>query len=384
MRLKLFPGILLLILAAAGTCWAGPKIDLPQGKEYNLGNLEEGKIYERRFTIKNTGDSDLEVKAVKVGCGCTTILYPKDKVKVSPDQAIESKFTFNTEGMDGEGVKYIYIESNDSDEPVIKLKLTCNVQRQSQAVISRFLSFGVLTVMGAGLIDGFNPCAFTVLVFFISFLTFAGYKKRELSILGITFILAVFAAYILIGLGLFKFIRSLELFGFLSRIIYLSIAGLAIILGIYSLYDWYIYNKTKDPQRIKLRLPDFIKRRTQKIIQDSSRDKNKTMIELIITVFSSGFLVSLLESICTGQTYVPTIAYVVKEPSLRASALGYLALYNLMFILPLAVILIAALKGVNSETFSKIARSHLGTIKLLTAGLFFLLGALLLIAKGGI
>lgn len=374
----------MLILAAAGTCWAGPKIDLPQGKEYNLGNLEEGKIYERRFTIKNTGDSDLEVKAVKVGCGCTTILYPKDKVKVSPDQAIESKFTFNTEGMDGEGVKYIYIESNDSDEPVIKLKLTCNVQRQSQAVISRFLSFGVLTVMGAGLIDGFNPCAFTVLVFFISFLTFAGYKKRELSILGITFILAVFAAYILIGLGLFKFIRSLELFGFLSRIIYLSIAGLAIILGIYSLYDWYIYNKTKDPQRIKLRLPDFIKRRTQKIIQDSSRDKNKTMIELIITVFSSGFLVSLLESICTGQTYVPTIAYVVKEPSLRASALGYLALYNLMFILPLAVILIAALKGVNSETFSKIARSHLGTIKLLTAGLFFLLGALLLIAKGGI
>lgn len=384
MRLKLFSGILLLIFAAAGTCWAGPKIDLPQGKEYNLGNLEEGKIYERSFTIKNTGDSDLEVKAVKVGCGCTTILYPKDKVKVSPDQAIESKFTFNTEGMDGEGVKYIYIESNDPDEPVIKLKLTCNVQRQSQAVISRFLSFGVLTVMGAGLIDGFNPCAFTVLVFFISFLTFAGYKKRELSILGITFILAVFAAYILIGLGLFKFIRSLELFGFLSRIIYLSIAGLAIILGIYSLYDWYIYNKTKDPQRIKLRLPDFIKRRTQKIIQDSSRDKNKTMVELIITVFSSGFLVSLLESICTGQTYVPTIAYVVKEPSLRASALGYLALYNLMFILPLAVILIAALKGVNSETFSKIARSHLGTIKLLTAGLFFLLGALLLIAKGGI
>lgn len=385
MKLKpLIAGLFFIFAAASGTCWAGPKIDLPQGKEFNLGNLEEGKIYERSFPIKNTGDSDLEVKAVKVGCGCTTILYPKDKVTVPPAQAIEAKFTFNTEGMDGEGVKYIYIESSDPDEPAIKLKLICNVQRQSEAVISRFLSFGVLTVMGAGLIDGFNPCAFTVLVFFISFLTFAGYKKRELAVLGITFILAVFATYVLIGLGLFKFIQSLELFGFLSRIIYLSIAGLAIILGIYSLYDWYIYNKTKDPQRIKLRLPDFIKRRTQKIIQDSARDKNKTMIELVVTVFLSGFLVSLLESICTGQTYVPTIAYVVREPSLRASALGYLALYNIMFILPLAIILIAALKGVSSETFSKIARGHLGTIKLLTAGLFFLLGVLLLLAKGGI
>jgi hypothetical protein len=54
-----------------------------------------------------------------------------------------------------------------------------------------------------------------------------------------------------------------------------------------------------------------------------------------------------------------------------------------MFILPLAVILIAALKGVTSETFSKIARGHLAAIKLLTAGLFFLLGALLLFVKGG-
>lgn len=383
MRLKSFYAAVFFIFAAAGISWAGPKIELPQGKEYNLGNLEEGKIYERSFPIKNIGDGELEVKAVRVGCGCTTILYPKDKIAVSPSQAIEAKFTFNTEGMDGEGVKYIYIESNDPDEPVIKLKLICSVQRQSQAVISRFLSFGVLTVMGAGLIDGFNPCAFTVLVFFISFLTFVGYKKRELAVLGITFVLAVFATYILIGLGLFKFIRSLEFFGFLSKIIYLAIAALAIILGIYSLYDWYIYKKTKDPERIKLRLPDFIKRRTQKIIQDSARGKNKTMAELIITVFLSGFLVSLLESICTGQTYVPTIAYVVREPALRASALSYLALYNIMFILPLAVILIAALKGVNSETFSKIARGHLGTIKLLTAGLFFLLGVLLLLAKGG-
>lgn len=385
MKLKpLIAALFFIFAAASGACWAGPKIDLPQGKEYILGNLEEGKIYERSFPIKNTGDSALEVRAVKVGCGCTTILYPKDKVMVPPAQAIEAKFTFNTEGMDGEGVKYIYIESNDPDEPVIKLKLTCNVQRHSQAVISRFLSFGLFTVMGAGLIDGFNPCAFTVLVFFISFLNFVGYRKRELLALGIIFILSVFVTYVLIGVGLFKFIRSLEVFGLLSKIIYLCTAALAIILGMYSLYDCYIYKKTGNPEEIKLKLPHLIKAKIQRIIQDATRSRTRTMIDLAIAVFISGFIVSLLESICTGQTYVPTIAYVLRTPSLRVSAFGYLALYNLMFILPLAVILIAALKGVSSEVFSKIAKGRLATIKLLTAGLFFLLGALLLLAKGGI
>ena len=383
MRLKtsIYPLAFLLLTT---TAWAGPKINLPAGEIYDLGNLEEGRLYQRSFLIKNSGDAALEVKAVKVGCGCTTIIYPKQKIEVLPGQSIEAKFTFNTEGMEQEVVKYIYIESNDPLMPVIKLKLTAQVKRVGLAVINRFLSFGLFTVLGAGLIDGVNPCAFTVLVFFISFLTSVGYKRKELLFLGITFILAVFVTYILIGLGLFKFIQSLEIFSFLSKIIYLAIAGLAVILGIYSLYDWYIYQKTKNPEEIKLRLPDFIKRKTQKIIQDASRNKEKARLELVLTVFLSGFLVSLLESICTGQTYVPTIAYVLKTPDLRAQAFFYLVLYNLMFITPLVIILFAGLRGVSSEIFAKITKKHLGAVKLLTALLFFCLAILLILTKGGI
>lgn len=383
MRLKLFSGALFLIFLAAGICFASPEIFLPQGKEYNLGKLEEGKIYERDFPIQNIGDDSLEVKAVKVGCGCTTIIYPKNKVKVLPNQTIEVKFTFNTEGMEGENTKYIYIESNDRDEPIVKVKLICNVERLSQAAISRFLSFGLFTVLGAGLIDGFNPCAFTVLVFFISFLNFVGYRKKELLVLGIVFILSVFVTYILIGIGLFKFIQSLEVFSLLSKIIYLGTACLAIILGIYSLYDWYIYKKTGNPEEIKLKLPQFIKTKIQRIIQDAARNRTRSLIDLATAVFVSGFIVSLLESVCTGQTYIPTIAYVLKDPSLRVSAWLYLVLYNLMFILPLIIIFIAALKGATSESFSKIARRHLATVKLATAALFFLLGGLLISIKGG-
>ena len=382
MRLKLFPAALFFIFLAAGTCWAGPKIDLLQGKEYNLGNLEEGKVYERSFPIKNTGDSHLEVKTVKVGCGCTTIIYPKQKIELPPGKSIEVKFTFNTEGMEAEVIKYIYIESNDPIEPLIKVKLTAQVKKSGEAIKERFLSFGLFTVLGAGLIDGVNPCAFTVLVFFISFLNFVGYRKKELLLLGIVFILSVFFTYVLIGIGLFKFIQSLEVFSLLSEIIYLLVAWLTIILGMYSIYDWYIYKKTGNPDQLKLKLPSFIKLKIQRIVQGASRNRNRTLVELAIAVFASGFVVSLLESVCTGQTYVPTITYVLKTPSLRSKAFFYLVLYNLMFILPLAIIFLAALRGVTSETFSKIARRHLGAVKLLTAALFFLLGILLLIAKG--
>ncbi len=375
--------LLFFIFLVSSGAMAAPQISLPAGEVYDLGNLEEGKLYERSFTIKNSGDSALEIKSVKVGCGCTTVLYPKGKVEVLPAESVEARFSFNTEGMEGAETKYIYIESSDALNPVIKLKLTARVAKTAQEVIERFRSFGLFTILGAGLIDGINPCAFTVLVFFISFLTFVGYKKRELLILGIIFISSVFITYILIGIGLFKFIQALEIFESFSKAVYLAIAGLAVTLGIYSLYDCYIYNKTKDPDRVKLKLPDFIKRRTQRIIQDSTRDKNKKMAQLSAAVFLSGFSVSLLESICTGQTYVPTIAYVLRSPGLRPQAFLYLVVYNLMFITPLVIILLCGLAGVTSETFAKAARKHLGTVKFLTALLFFSLALLLILIKGG-
>lgn len=359
---------------------AEPKILLSTGPQYNLGEWEEGKIYKRSFTISNIGDSEAQL-SLSVSCGCLSIVHPKGKAVIGPKKSLEVKFTFNTEGMDGKVSRRIYIESNDPKNPIINLILITEVKKKHAEVIKRFSSFGILTIIGAGLIDGINPCAFTVLVFFISFLSFAGYGTKRLLILGISFISAVFLTYILLGVGLFKFMQSLEVFATLSKIVYFGIAALAIVLGIYSLYDWHIYRKTGNPEEIKLRLPDFIKFRIQKIIQDSSRNSKRTMIDLTLAVFLSGVVVSLLESICTGQTYVPTIAYVLKTSSLRVKAIFYLVLYNLMFITPLVIIFITALLGANSEVFSKMGRKYLGSVKLLTAFLFFLLGILLFVIK---
>ncbi|MHC4593256.1 MAG: hypothetical protein ACYS8L_11280, partial [Planctomycetota bacterium] len=61
---------------------------------------------------------------------------------------------------------------------------------------------GVLVVVSAGLFDGLNPCAFTVIIFFLSYLAYIGKEKREIAAVGIVFTTAVFVTYFAIGLAL--------------------------------------------------------------------------------------------------------------------------------------------------------------------------------------
>ena len=100
--------------------------------------------------------------------------------------------------------------------------------------------------------------------------------------------------------------------------------------------------------------------------------------KLIVSALITGFLVSLLEAVCTGQVYLPTISFVLKSTTLKLQALGYLLLYNIMFIVPLIIIFVLALLGTSSQQFANFLKKHLGLIKILMIVLFFGLGIYLL------
>lgn len=244
-------------------------------------------------------------------------------------------------------------------------------------LIAWFRTFTPLVIIGAGLIDGINPCAFTVIVFFISFLALQGYRKIELIVIGASFILAVFLTYLLMGLGLFGFLYRLEGVWRLIKIFNFSVGVFSIVMGCLALYDFFIYQKTKQTEGLFLQLPKPIKNRIHNIIGLHYRKQGEKN-SLIISAFITGFLVSLLEAVCTGQTYLPTISFVLKTTHLKVSALFYLLLYNLMFIVPLVLIFVFALLGVSSEQFSKFLKKHLSVIKILMAALFFGLGVFLM------
>ncbi len=253
-------------------------------------------------------------------------------------------------------------------------------------LVKHFFSFTPVTVVGAGLIDGINPCAFTVIVFFISFLALQGYRKRELALVGLFFIFSVFLTYLLIGVGLFSFFYGVKGFWILRRIFNQGIGALSLVFGIMALLDFIKFLKSGKTQEMSLQLPQAVKNQIHKVIgmhyrKDktvSARVSSPAMFRLIITALVTGFLVSILEAVCTGQVYLPTITFVLKSTNIKIKAFAYLVLYNLMFILPLFVIFFCALMGTTSEDFSRFLKKHFLSTKILMAVLFFVLGIYLI------
>lgn len=280
------------------------------------------------------------------------------------------------------------IKNIESVENFINQRLQVSFKEeplQDLDLVERFKKFNIFVVAGAGLIDGVNPCAFTVLIFFISFLLLQGYRKRELLLVGSSFILALFLTYILIGIGVFSFLYQLSSFRTITKIFNVSIGIFSLVLGFIALYDFFKYKKEGKTEDLVLQLPKKIKDKIHSIIGSFYRkdarkpsDKQTKLFYLIVSAFVCGFLITILEAVCTGQTYLPTISFILKTTTLKVSALAYLVLYNIMFVLPLILILGFAIAGVGTEQFSSFIKKHMLLIKILMAVVFFTFGIYLI------
>jgi thiol-disulfide isomerase/thioredoxin len=257
------------------------------------------------------------------------------------------------------------------------------IKKAEKSIIARFKSFGVLAILLAGLIEGMNPCALATLVFFISYLTMVGRKRREILWVGLGFSGIGFVTHLFLGLGILSFIRHLSFLPLFSQIVYFITFIFALLLGIFSLYD-YIQLKKGRPAKMKLQVPDFLKKKIHQIIRVRSDEleanKESTSIRFLLAAVVIGFIVTLLQSTCTSQVYLPTILFVTNIPSLRGSAVLYLILYNFIYILPLLVIFGIVYWGVTSEQLSFFLQKRASTIKLLTSAFFFVLAGILILS----
>lgn len=235
-------------------------------------------------------------------------------------------------------------------------------------VLARFEQFGPLAVAGAGLLDGVNPCAFTTMIFFVSYLAMVGRKGREILAVGSAFTVGVFLTYMLLGLGLLEVVQRLGAFTVVGQFIYGVTALICLGLAALSLYD-YIKIRRGQLTEIVLQLPGSLKRRIHSTIRTRSR-----VTGFVTAAFGAGILVSIFELACTGQVYLPTIVFVTGIAELRMQAAAYLLLYNLMFILPLVVIFVVTYWGTSSAQLTTFFQRHVGAVKLFTVALFGVLG----------
>ncbi len=255
--------------------------------------------------------------------------------------------------------------------------VTVAQEDMKEQVQSAFQKITFWAIIGNGLVDGINPCAFAVIVFFISFLTVYKYSRKEIILVGASYCAAVFCAYLLLGLGVFKFLYAMRGFAYVIKGFYVCTAVVCLLFFILSIYDFWIYRKTKKSDGMLLQLPTNLKVRIHKIMGFFLRDKQKSTGRLVLAALAVGFCVSLVEAVCTGQVYVPTCVLIMQEPCFRAKAVFYLVLYNLMFIVPLVVVFVLALLGYESKGFNDFFKKHLGVAKLLLCAVFLALFILL-------
>jgi thiol-disulfide isomerase/thioredoxin len=254
-------------------------------------------------------------------------------------------------------------------------------KKAEESIIQRFKSFGVLAILLAGLMEGMNPCALATLVFFISYLTMVGRRRMEIFWGGLGFSGAGFLSHFLIGIGILSFIQHLSFLPLFSQIVYFITFAFALLLGLFSLYD-YLQLKKGRPSKMKLQVPNFLKKRIHQIIRVRSDvlepNKESPSIRFLLAAVVIGFIVTLFQSTCTSQVYLPTILFVTNIPSLRGNAVLYLILYNSIYILPLLVIFGIVYWGVTSEQLSFFLQKRASTIKLLTSVFFFALAGILI------
>lgn len=239
---------------------------------------------------------------------------------------------------------------------------------------NRVRRFTPLSVMAAGLVDGLNPCAMATLVFFMSALAVARIGGARLLLAGGAFCVAGFLTYLAIGLGLLQVLRPLTAMTHARAAINAIMLVLLFVFAALSFRDAWLFKTRGDAHGMALRLPRPLMLATHAIMRRGLKTRH-----LALGGFAIGAAVTVLESVCTGQVYVPTLVLVLRSGAGAGAAGGYLALYNLMFILPLTIVLGLTWQGLRTVRLLEWSRRHVAAEKCLLGLLFLALAALLLI-----
>jgi hypothetical protein len=103
----------------------GPKIVF-KDESFDFGKIKQGDVVSHKFVFKNEGNAPLKINKVTSSCGCTAALVSQKKV--APGGKGEIKATLNSRGYRGNLTKYIYVESNDTNQPTIRLTIKVMIE----------------------------------------------------------------------------------------------------------------------------------------------------------------------------------------------------------------------------------------------------------------
>lgn len=225
-------------------------------------------------------------------------------------------------------------------------------------IASYFIPF--LPIIGAAAaIDSINPCALSVLLITIAFLFSLGKLRREILKIGGLYIFGIFLVYILIGLGILKALYVFNMPHFMAKIG----ATLVIVLGVID-----IINACFPNFPLKLKIPNAAHQKMATLMEKGS----------LVAAFLLGCLVGFYEFPCTGGPYLMILG-LLHDKATYFAGFGYLLFYNLIFILPLVIIILVASNKLFFDKVQEWRNREIKKARLLTGVIMIVLGLLIFI-----
>ena len=205
------------------------------------------------------------------------------------------------------------------------------------------MSISLLSLTLAAITNGLNPCGIGMMIAFLGYLLFFGQNKKDkyyLWKLGAVYIGAVFATYLFIGLLFYSLAFYLQRL-WLASVFKYVIGGVIFLAGLIQIKDgiW-------PDSPIHLRMPDFGGKKINQLMARMSLPM-AALVGVAVTAFSTP---------CMLPLYVGTATVIARSGLPMALVLAYFLYYNLIFILPLMVVL--AVMGAGKEVVAMKEMEH--------------------------
>ncbi len=351
------------------TALASPRLAIPP-EGVAFGEIAAGEAASKSIELRNASPSPVTVSQVKGCCGAEASL---SSMRIEPSSA--ATLTVSLKAMlPGEFSKHVRILCDDPESPVINIPVTGTaVESKTAAAASRWT---LLTVLLAGIVDGFNPCSFAIVISLAGILAIGGRKRRARMIGGLAFCAGTFVTYMLMGLGLMQALKALEGLRVVHDVVMVVLALALFVLSFLSFRDALKFKKVPVFSVVTLKLPEGVKVLIRKIAMESWSGPT-----VALAGFGCAFLVTLLDALCTGQVYVPVLALISREPGAWRS-FALLVAYNLAFISPLVAVFVLASKTTDAFQMAKWSSRNVVPAKIALGVVFALLGVLVLLGTG--
>lgn len=86
-----------------------------------LGEVPQ-KLIELSYTVKNEGESDLQILKISTSCDCTKAILEKDEIAAGQSAVLTVTLDPTEDNLHGDVTRVIYLRSNDPENPEVSVE----------------------------------------------------------------------------------------------------------------------------------------------------------------------------------------------------------------------------------------------------------------------